>query len=104
MAMPAEYVDDEQDDPLPAYLCCETAARYPMPGPWVADAACASEPSWRFFPTRSDGLAAAREVCFRCPVRADCRDYALGVPGLHGVWGGTSDRERRRLRARPAAE
>ena len=70
----------------------------PFPGPWRARGACRQLPTEIFFPTRGEDLDAARAVCGACPVEADCREYALGVPGLKGVWGGLSERERERLR------
>lgn len=33
-------------------------------------------------------------VCYRCPVRRPCRAYALGIRGLHGVWGGLTEGQR----------
>jgi WhiB family redox-sensing transcriptional regulator len=49
-----------------------------------------------FFPERGDDHRAANEVCASCLVRADC--LAAGMSEHHGVWAGTSGRERRRLR------
>lgn len=40
---------------------------------------------------------AARAVCFACPVREMCLEHAISVREKHGVWGGLSARERRRL-------
>ena len=40
----------------------------------------------------------AKAVCAQCPVAAECLDYAMAEPSLEGVWGGTIERERRRLR------
>ena len=40
---------------------------------------------------------AARAVCFECPVREVCLEHAIVVREKHGVWGGLSSRERRRL-------
>jgi WhiB family transcriptional regulator, redox-sensing transcriptional regulator len=42
----------------------------------------------------------ALNVCARCPVQAECRDYAIERPHLEGIWGGTRDSERRALRVR----
>jgi WhiB family transcriptional regulator, redox-sensing transcriptional regulator len=54
-----------------------------------------------FFPSDGVGVDAARRICADCPVRADCLEYALAYRIDHGVWGGASERERRRiLRAR----
>ena len=50
------------------------------------------------------GVDVARKVCSDCPVKSPCLEYALEHRIDHGVWGGTSERERRRiLRARAGA-
>ncbi len=68
---------------------------------WRTQAACltAGLPTGLFFPPRGDwkSLASARQVCSGCPVRTDCRDFAVRTR-QHGVWGGTTEKERRRLR------
>jgi WhiB family redox-sensing transcriptional regulator len=51
-----------------------------------------------FFPTRGAPLDEARAVCARCPVRADCLDYAMETGQKFGIWGGLSERERRARR------
>ena len=51
-----------------------------------------------FFPERGGSSKAARAVCNQCPVRAQCLEYALNNKEQFGIWGGTSERERRRLR------
>jgi WhiB family redox-sensing transcriptional regulator len=40
----------------------------------------------------------AKQVCGRCPVRKQCLEYAMDTPVDHGVWGGLTERERRRFR------
>jgi WhiB family redox-sensing transcriptional regulator len=70
----------------------------PFPGAWSARGACRRVPTEVFFPTRGEDVGAARAVCAACPVLADCRAYALAVPGLKGIWGGLSERERDVLR------
>jgi WhiB family transcriptional regulator, redox-sensing transcriptional regulator len=66
--------------------------------PWMADAACAGMDASLFFPVNGNDVAAAVEICQGCPVRDDCLDYALERGEDHGVWGGCSERERRRIR------
>ena len=46
----------------------------------------------------------AKRICRECPVRKDCLLYALETPIDHGVWGGMTERERRRFRRRWGAE
>jgi WhiB family redox-sensing transcriptional regulator len=66
---------------------------------WVADALCAQTDPELFFPTKGgDGSPAAKAVCRRCPVRAECLALAVSDPSLDGIWGGTSNRERQALR------
>ena len=68
---------------------------------WMAGGNCADHDPSTFFPSDGVGVDLARKICETCPVKAACRDYALDNRIDHGVWGGTSERERRRiLRAR----
>ena len=50
-----------------------------------------------FFPSDGTGVDKARRLCEQCTVKAACLDYALEHRIEHGVWGGTSERERRRI-------
>jgi hypothetical protein len=70
------------------------------PTPWAAQAACAGQPADVWFPERGGSAATAKSVCAHCPVRIECLDYALRWGIGHGVWGGLSMRERRRLSRR----
>lgn len=65
---------------------------------WVADAACRGMNAELFYPGRGDSTAAARAACASCPVSAQCLEYALRIGEKHGIWGNTSERERRALR------
>lgn len=56
-----------------------------------------------FFPSTSQSTAYAVGLCLRCPVRVECLDYALDSNQHYGIWGGTSESERRRLRRRRRA-
>jgi WhiB family redox-sensing transcriptional regulator len=47
---------------------------------------------------------AARQICAECPVKAECLEYALENRIDHGVWGGCSERERRRIQRRRRQE
>lgn len=70
------------------------------PAPWIADAACRGSDTSVFFPARGEEVLDAVAVCRGCPVRAECLEYALNERITFGIWGGTSERERRRIRAR----
>lgn len=58
-----------------------------------------------FFSDSHSGYAnmAALSVCQWCPVQQPCREYALSHPGLHGVWGGLTQRDRDRIHRQMAA-
>lgn len=65
---------------------------------WTAHAACRDMNPDIFFPTRGEDVRPAKRVCAGCPVRQQCLDYALDNQEKYGIWGGTGERERRRLR------
>jgi WhiB family redox-sensing transcriptional regulator len=72
---------------------------------WWSLAACQSVDPDLFFPMSTTNpsraeVAAAKTVCARCPVQAECLEYALGAGQLHGIWGGMNEEERRRASAR----
>lgn len=64
---------------------------------WMADGNCRTVSPAVFFPSDGVGVDAARRVCEGCPVREPCLEYALAHHIDHGVWGGASERERRRI-------
>ena len=64
---------------------------------WMADGICRAHPPTTFFPRDGVGVERARKICATCPVRASCLEYALTNRLEHGVWGGASERERRRI-------
>lgn len=69
--------------------------------PWMREARCSHLDPGEFFPSDGVGVEVAKRICAECPVRVECLEYALEFRIEHGVWGGTSERERRRiLRAR----
>ena len=72
---------------------------------WMAKGNCRDEPPARFFPSDGVGVDIARRICASCPVKEPCLEYALEQRVDHGVWGGASERERRRIlkRRRQAA-
>lgn len=72
---------------------------------WMHDALCAQTDPEIFFPDKGGSTREAKGVCARCPVAAECLDYALSdeqtsytSPFYFGIWGGTSERERRTIR------
>ena len=69
-------------------------------GDWVQRAACRGSGFGPYFPRGGASAGPAKAVCAGCPVRTECLAFALEHPQLQGVWGGTSDAERRELRGR----
>lgn len=69
---------------------------------WQAEAQCARTDPDAFFPEKGGSTRDAKKVCLGCPVRAECLEYALEKKEPHGIWGGLSERERRRLKERAA--
>jgi len=65
---------------------------------WQAKANCMGVDPDLFFPERGDSTREAKEVCRGCVVREDCLEHALANGEKFGIWGGLSERERRRVR------
>lgn len=65
---------------------------------WQEEALCAQTDPEAFFPEKGGSTREAKRVCQVCTVRAECLDYALANDERFGIWGGMSERERRRLR------
>ncbi len=66
---------------------------------WMQEGACRDASGVNFFPEAWEDWGAARAVCATCPVISECAAYALADASLHGIWGGTSERQRRRRRS-----
>lgn len=67
---------------------------------WQTDALCAQTDPEAFFPEKGGSTRDAKKVCGACNVKAQCLEYALANDERFGIWGGLSERERRRLRKR----
>ena len=65
---------------------------------WHDDANCLGVEPDLFFPERGASTREAKEVCRNCVVQNDCLEYALANSEKFGIWGGMSERERRRIR------
>lgn len=65
---------------------------------WRRRAACRGVDPELFHPFRGESMTEALAICERCPVRTDCLEHALATPERVGIWGGTSERQRRVLR------
>jgi WhiB family redox-sensing transcriptional regulator len=64
---------------------------------WMHQGRCRGANPSEFFPSDGLGVEAAQRICVNCPVRTECLEYALAHRIEHGVWGGASERERRRI-------
>ncbi len=67
---------------------------------WQERALCAQTDPEAFFPEKGGSTREAKKVCFSCDVRDRCLQYALEHDERFGIWGGLSERERRRLKRR----
>ena len=65
---------------------------------WQAEALCAQTDPEAFVPEKGGSTRDAKRVCGVCPVREECLQYAMDNDERFGIWGGLSERERRRLR------
>ena len=67
---------------------------------WHQQAACRGQGPDAFVRGPKSDYRATRELCETCPVRRACLDFALADESLTGLWGGTTDMERRLIRRR----
>ena len=67
---------------------------------WQERALCAQTDPEAFFPEKGGSTREAKKICTGCEVKAQCLEYALANDERFGIWGGLSERERRRLRRR----
>ncbi|TWX40291.1 WhiB family transcriptional regulator [Frigoribacterium sp. ACAM 257] len=67
---------------------------------WQVDSLCAQTDPEAFFPEKGGSTRDAKKICASCDVRAQCLEYALQNDERFGIWGGLSERERRKLRKR----
>ena len=68
-----------------------------LPG-WQERALCAQTDPEAFFPEKGGSTREAKRICVGCEVRPECLEYALDHDERFGIWGGLSERERRRLK------
>jgi WhiB family redox-sensing transcriptional regulator len=65
---------------------------------WHERALCAQTDPEAFFPEKGGSTREAKKICTGCEVRSECLSYALAHDERFGIWGGLSERERRRLK------
>ncbi|KJL46851.1 Transcriptional regulator WhiB [Microbacterium hydrocarbonoxydans] len=67
---------------------------------WQSDALCSQTDPEAFFPEKGGSTRDAKRICTSCDVRSECLEYALQNDERFGIWGGLSERERRKLKRR----
>ncbi len=67
---------------------------------WRLDGLCAETDPEAFFPEKGGSTREAKKICVGCEVRSECLEYALAHDERFGIWGGLSERERRKLKKR----
>ena len=85
---------------------CRQAEKLTPQGEWAARGRCGEldlspeEIQRMFFPSPGNSKKAndAKAICASCPVIKECLEYALSIPDIHGVWGGTAENDRRKIR------
>lgn len=65
---------------------------------WQEQALCAQTDPEAFFPEKGGSTREAKRICVGCNVKGECLEYALEQDERFGIWGGLSERERRRLK------
>lgn len=65
---------------------------------WMLEAKCLDADPEAFFPEKGGSTREAKRICAACPVREPCLEWALGNDERFGIWGGLSERERRRAK------
>ncbi|MGH3855036.1 MAG: WhiB family transcriptional regulator [Pseudonocardiaceae bacterium] len=102
-----ESAMDEMDLSWPVNdLACEGGDQrnaWALPGAldqqdWQERALCAQTDPEAFFPEKGGSTREAKRICAGCEVRAECLEYALAFDERFGIWGGLSERERRKLK------
>jgi WhiB family transcriptional regulator, redox-sensing transcriptional regulator len=89
---------DRAAAPAAAAPATWTPTAPPADESWRLDALCAETDPEAFFPEKGGSTREAKRVCVGCAVRVECLEFALSNDERFGIWGGLSERERRRLR------
>jgi WhiB family redox-sensing transcriptional regulator len=100
-------LDELDEQALHEFVVAAMASVEPLPDlgsllqrpAWQHRAACRGRGVTDFFPPDGSSRVRAAVVCDRCPVATECLGYALEHPSIKGVWAGTSERGRHRMRA-----
>ncbi len=93
---------EDPDIPARPHLILVPDTADPAPesaeGQWQDHALCAQTDPEAFFPEKGGSTREAKRICLGCEVRDACLEYALANDERFGIWGGLSERERRRLK------
>lgn len=101
---PARHVEPVRDpDETSRVLNLRSLIVDPVARGWQDYANCLGVDADLFFPERGASTREAKEVCRSCVVREECLEYALQNSEKFGIWGGMSERERRKLRRQRSA-
>lgn len=95
---PEEHLISAQPAPSPDEYETPEWDTAPDAPAWQYSASCAQTDPEAFYPDRGGSTRSAKRICMRCPVRIQCLDFALAHDERFGVWGGKSERERRRMK------
>lgn len=96
---PSPIADSEEENPdldwgsLLAMMGGEPDERH-----WQERSLCSQTDPEAFFPEKGGSTREAKKVCISCEVRSECLEYALAHDERFGIWGGLSERERRKLK------
>ena len=97
---PGAAQEDEMDE-VSSLIPELSLAEVPAPGSWCRSARCRGVSPAVFFVTHGSSVDQARAICSRCPVAADCLEYALAWPQLLGVWAATTVEQTRGFSSAP---
>lgn len=92
---PGDLADGRPMLTLMAIVDGEVIAEEPN---WQERALCAQTDPEAFFPEKGGSTREAKKICLGCDVRGECLQYALDMDEKFGIWGGLSERERRKLK------
>ncbi len=95
---PLQRADEADDEALILLFGGDEADDGPLA--WQERALCAQTDPEAFFPEKGGSTREAKRVCATCEVREECLEYALAHDERFGIWGGLSERERRKLKRR----
>ncbi len=98
MSPPSGHADTDADHNTVADLAA--LAMVTEDEQWHDRALCAQTDPELFFPEQGGSTREAKQICTTCEVRSECLEYALSRDERFGIWGGLSERERRRLNRR----